>query len=95
MSTSTQERLSARITGRVQGVGFRAFVRRSARRLDLNGWVENEGDGSVRVEAEGARDDLEELLDDLKNGPRTARVEDVSTDWQDADGSFERFEVRH
>ena len=95
MSTSTQERLSARVTGRVQGVGFRNFVSTQARRRDLAGWVKNESDGSVRVEAEGARDDLEDLLGALRDGPRAARVEDVSADWQDASGTFEHFEVRH
>lgn len=94
-STSTQERLSAQVTGRVQGVGFRHFTRKTAGRLDLAGWVRNENDGSVRVEAEGPRSALDDLLDALRDGPRAARVEDVSADWQDADGSFETFEVRH
>jgi acylphosphatase len=95
MSTSTQERLSAQVTGRVQGVGFRHFVRTQAGRRDLAGWVKNESDGSVRVEAEGPRDDLEDLLDALRDGPRAAKVQDVSADWQDASGDFEIFEVRH
>lgn len=94
MSTSTQARLSAQVTGRVQGVGFRHFVCRQAGTHDLAGWVKNERDGSVRVEAEGPRDALEDLLDALRDGPRTAKVQDVSADWQDADGSFETFEVR-
>ena len=47
--------LSARIHGRVQGVGFRMQAQSRATRLGLTGWVRNEADGSVRVEAEGPR----------------------------------------
>ena len=92
---STAERLSAQVTGRVQGVGFRQFTRRKASDLDLTGWVKNESDGSVRLEAEGPRDALDDLLDALRSGPRTASVENVSADWQDADGRFDRFQVRY
>ncbi|PSQ84032.1 MAG: acylphosphatase [Bacteroidetes bacterium QS_7_67_15] len=92
---STAERLSAQVTGRVQGVGFRQFTRRKASDLDLTGWVKNEPDGSVRLEAEGPRDALDDLVDALRSGPRTASVENVSADWQDADGRFDRFQVRY
>jgi len=94
MDTDTQERLSARITGRVQGVGFRNFTQTTARRLGVAGWVRNEADGSVRLEAEGPRDQLDELLDAVHEGPRMARVEDVTADWADATDEFETFRVR-
>lgn len=94
MDTDTQERLSARITGRVQGVGFRNFTQTTARRLEVAGWVRNEADGSVRLEAEGPRDQLDELLDAVHEGPRMARVEDVTADWADATDEFETFRVR-
>lgn len=94
METDTQERLSARITGRVQGVGFRNFTQMRARQLELTGWVRNEQDGSVRLEAEGPRAALEELLDAVHEGPRTARVNDVTADWEDATDEFDTFRVR-
>lgn len=94
METDTQERLSARITGRVQGVGFRNFTQMRARQLELTGWVRNEQDGSVRLEAEGPRGALEELLDAVHEGPRTARVNDVDADWDDATDEFDTFRVR-
>lgn len=94
METHTKERLSARITGRVQGVGFRNFTRMRARQLGVAGWVRNEQDGSVRLEAEGPRGALEELLDAVKEGPRMARVDDVAADWDDATGEFDVFQVR-
>jgi len=94
METHTKERLSARIAGRVQGVGFRNFTRMRARQLGVAGWVRNEQDGSVRLEAEGPRGALEELLDAVKEGPRMARVEDVTADWDDATEEFDVFQVR-
>jgi acylphosphatase len=94
METDTQERLSARITGRVQGVGFRNFTQMRARQLGVTGWVRNEKDGSVRLEAEGPRGALEDLLDAVHEGPRTSRVEGVEADWSDATDEFEVFRVR-
>jgi acylphosphatase len=92
-ATETQ-RIEARITGRVQGVGFRNFTQRTARRLGLEGWVRNEADGSVRLVAEGAKDDLQRLVDAVHDGPRAARVKSVSVSWADAAGDFETFRVR-
>ena len=94
METDTQERLSAQITGRVQGVGFRNFTQMRARQLELTGWVRNEQDGSVRLEAEGPRGALEDLLDAVHEGPRMARVNDVDADWADATDEFDTFRVR-
>lgn len=94
METETEKRLSARITGHVQGVGFRNFTQRRARRLDVTGWVRNEPDGSVRLEAEGPRDALDSLVEAVHQGPRMARVEDVDVNWSDATNEFEIFQVR-
>jgi len=94
METDTQERLSVRITGRVQGVGFRNFTQMRARQLGVSGWVRNEQDGSVRLEAEGPRGALEELLEAVHEGPRTALVETVEADWADATDEFNTFRVR-
>ncbi len=94
METDTQERLSARITGRVQGVGFRNFTQMRARQLGVTGWVRNEDDGSVRLEAEGPRGALEELAEAVREGPRMARVENVEADWARSDDEFEVFRVR-
>lgn len=94
METDTHERLSARITGRVQGVGFRNFTRTRARTLDVTGWVRNERDGSVRLEAEGPREALDSLVEAVRQGPRMARVENVDVDWSDATDEFDVFRVR-
>lgn len=69
------DRLHARISGRVQGVGFRWFVREEARRLGLAGWVRNLPTGDVELVAEGAPDALDALARTIGQGPPGARVE--------------------
>jgi acylphosphatase len=69
--------LHVRVTGRVQGVGFRWFVRERARRLGLAGWVRNLGDGSVEVAAAGDPGQLDLLIGELRRGPQGSAVEDV------------------
>ncbi len=94
MDTDPHTRLSARITGRVQGVGFRNFTQTRARRLGVTGWVRNEDDGSVRLEAEGPAEALEDLAEAIHRGPRMARVDDVTVEWGDPADDFETFRVR-
>jgi acylphosphatase len=90
----SQDRLEATVRGRVQGVGFRYFVLGIASELGLRGWVANERDGTVRVVAEGPRPALENLLEELREGPRGARVEQVASDWLPASGGMSGFGVR-
>jgi acylphosphatase len=87
-------RLDATVRGRVQGVGFRYFVLREAMDLDLQGWVANTMDGSVRCVAEGPRDRLDALLALLRAGPPAAIVEGVSEIWMPATGTLGPFGVR-
>lgn len=71
-------RRAYRVTGRVQGVGFRWFVRKAASRLGLRGTVRNAPEGHVEVVAEGAKDALDALERELRKGPPPASVEDVA-----------------
>jgi acylphosphatase len=80
------QRLEACVRGRVQGVGFRAFVRYQADRLEVRGTVWNGDDGAVYVIAEGPRPALEALLAALREGPRMARPAGVETHWMPATG---------
>ena len=86
MTPLRQERLVAHVHGRVQGVGFRAFVLESARSLDVAGTVQNCRDGTVRVEAEGPRNLLDRLLISLREGPPGARVTRVTEEWDEPRG---------
>lgn len=92
--TSSVMRLKAVIKGEVQGVGFRWAVQSQAGRLGLTGYAENLPDGSVRVEAEGAPDRLDQLEAFLHQGPRWAEVESLDSQRGPATGEFHRFEAR-
>lgn len=91
----SKDRVHLKITGRVQGVGFRASTRRRARDLGLTGWVKNLADGSVEAVAEGNEDDLEKLISWCKNGPRRARVDEVNVNWKDYEDEFNGFNIRY
>ncbi len=67
-----------RITGRVQGVGYRAFVEMQAEMLDLDGWVRNRRDGSVEAVAAGSADKIERLIAECREGPPASLVTDVN-----------------
>jgi acylphosphatase len=70
----------ARVTGRVQGVSFRVWVREEARALGLDGWVRNEADGSVRALLVGPATQVARMLEALRHGPPAASVAEVSAE---------------
>jgi acylphosphatase len=94
MSAESRIRLTAIVTGLVQGVNFRWFTQRRASELGLVGYVRNRSDGSVEFVAEGSRDALERLLDAARMGPSSAVVENVDAKWDLSTGEFRRFEIR-
>ena len=67
------------VTGRVQGVGFREFVRTIAQRLGIAGWVRNREDGAVELAASGRASQIETLLAAVRRGPAGGNVQDVRT----------------
>ena len=86
--------VDAVVTGRVQGVSFRWYAEREARRLGVTGWVRNEPDGSVAAHVEGADEAVEALVAWLRHGPALAVVEHV--DVRDAQvGGAGSFEIRY
>ena len=86
MSEPTHARLTALVSGAVQGVNFRNFVRRLARDAGLSGYAENLSDGRVEVVAEGPRDELEALLHQLYRGPSFAEVAGIDVTWGEVSG---------
>ena len=68
-----------RFTGEVQGVGFRYYARAAAQHLGLTGWVANNWDGSVTLEAQGTRAALDELVPLIERTNRWARIENIET----------------
>jgi len=71
------KRIRAVVSGQVQGVGYRDFVRRRAEEAGLTGWVANRPDGSVECVAEGGDEALRELIAELWKGPMLGRVDRV------------------
>lgn len=76
-----------RVSGSVQGVGFRAWTQFESLRLGLNGYVRNRTDGSVEIVASGDRTALEELLTRLRRGPPAGAVLSVDVEWLAAETS--------
>ena len=84
-----------RVVGRVQGVGYRWFVREAAREARLRGWVRNEADGAVTIEAAGPPGSLDQFLLALEAGPTHASVTNVHvTEIVDAVDIPSSFEIR-
>jgi acylphosphatase len=81
------------ITGQVQAVGFRWYVQRAATLLGLSGEVRNRADGAVVVEAEGARDSLERLIEATREGPVTASVTAVDVRWSEGPARHHGFHI--
>ena len=81
------------ISGRVQGVYFRAFTQRYAASLGLAGYVRNLPDRSVEVHAEGDKTALEQLLETVRKGPPGARVDSTEIDWRQYTGRYHGFAV--
>lgn len=81
------------VTGRVQGVGFRWFVRQAARELALTGRVRNLPDGTVEVAAAGPEEALAALRDRLREGPPGARVEGLAEEELPGAPDWDRFEI--
>jgi acylphosphatase len=86
-------RLTARVEGIVQAVGFRYWTRRKADELGLTGTVRNDDDGSVAVVVEGAQPVVLEFLNWLRSGKAPGRVENVEDAVAPATGEFKEFRV--
>jgi acylphosphatase len=87
-------RARLKITGRVQGVYYRASALQQAQLLGLSGWVMNCSDGSVEAVAEGTRSKLESWIAWCHQGPAGARVAGVEVRWEPAQRVFHGFTVR-
>lgn len=85
------QRLHLIMTGKVQGVGFRAAAQREAGRLELKGWVKNLSNGSVESVVEGNETALADYEKWCRQGPPSAYVADVQVRWLPATGEFKNF----
>ena len=85
--------VNIKITGKVQGVGFRYFVLRQAQELGITGWVSNKSNGDVEALAQGEKADLEQFIAKVKEGTTFSRVEDVSLNWVNEAEQYFGFEI--
>ena len=83
------------IKGKVQGVGFRQFVKDKARDFEIMGWVKNMPDGSVLIKAAGDEKDMEPFIDHLKRGPSMSRVDNLSKEKFDSENDFREFRIQY
>ena len=80
------------LSGRVQGVGFRAFTQRQASVLDIKGWVKNLTDGRVEVVIQGDKNKVKQMIEKLKTGPSYARVDNIEIKDQELE-DFNSFDI--
>jgi tRNA pseudouridine55 synthase len=85
----------AKVYGRVQGVGYRYFVKEKAQNLDIFGYVKNLEDGGVEVLAQGREENLQKLIEELKRGPFLARVDKLDIVFRKPINIFYNFRIEH
>ncbi|MBM4263989.1 MAG: acylphosphatase [Deltaproteobacteria bacterium] len=93
MAPENQCAVRLKITGRVQGVYYRASTVQQAQALALTGWVMNCPDGSVEAWAEGNREQVKRLIAWCRQGPEGARVTEVAVEWQEPQ-NYKGFQTR-
>jgi len=82
------------LSGRVQGVGFRAFIRENAHRLGVKGWAKNLNNGRVEAVFSGPEEKVDKLVELVKKGPRFGKVKNIKIN-NDIDEEFTNFEIRY
>lgn len=91
----TRKQAHVYVSGKVQGVYFRATTRDEARDRGVEGWVRNLDDGRVEAVFEGSEDAVEEMVEFCHTGSPRAEVDDVEVEWREPEDGFEGFEVRY
>lgn len=87
--------VSVKVSGRVQGVGFRYSALNAARTLGLRGWIRNEPDGAVAARFEGPESEVGQFIEWLKIGPSLSSVHNISITEHDPDDSLTSFKVTY
>lgn len=95
MSNKDNKRVHVYISGRVQGVGFRNFTRKTAKKLGVTGWVKNLSDGRVETVLSGKQEKVNEMLGYLEKGPSLARVDDIQYEEEKYKDEFSKFQITY
>ena len=88
-------RIRITVYGMVQGVGFRYFTLRLAKKLKLGGYVQNKSNGNVEVVAEGEKHNLLRLVEELRIGSPGSSVDNLHLKWEDPKNDFNEFRILH
>jgi len=83
------------ISGKVQGVWFRANTKDKAEQLDISGWIRNTPDGKVEAIFEGEEENIKEMLDWCNNGPPLAKVKEVKIEEREPTNKYKKFDIRY
>lgn len=86
-------RIRINVSGIVQGVGYRYYTFRTARKLSLTGYVQNKPNGTVEVVAEGEKSNLLRLIEELRIGPPNCSVENLSIKWEPPKSDLQDFRI--
>ncbi|HYK06003.1 MAG TPA: acylphosphatase [Thermoanaerobaculia bacterium] len=89
-----KEQRHLRIHGKVQGVGYRFYATRVARRLGLKGWIQNNRDSSVEALVEGEKASIDEWIEEIREGPRYAEVTQIDQETKEFTGRLPDFDVK-
>ncbi|MFH0864356.1 MAG: acylphosphatase [Candidatus Gottesmanbacteria bacterium] len=81
------------ITGFVQGIGFRSFIRSQAKKLGLTGWVRNLHNGRVEILVQGEEEKIKKLIEACREGPSMAEVDDLTIEWNEKNEIFDSFRI--
>ncbi|AGB41076.1 acylphosphatase [Halobacteroides halobius DSM 5150] len=93
MSKKVRKRIY--LSGRVQGVGCRAYINQNANLLEISGWVKNLADGRVEAVFAGDRDKVKEMLKIAKQGPTFGKVTDIEISDEEYKGEFNKFRIKY
>lgn len=94
MTEENRERAHVFISGKVQGVFYRANTKEMATQMEIDGWVKNLNDGRVEAVFEGGRNDIEKMIDWCWEGSPQANVEDIDVSWEDPK-DIDGFEIQY
>jgi acylphosphatase len=89
------KRVRVIISGDVQGVGFRTWIKNKAKAINVTGWVKNHSDGSVETVAEGDEEQLKEFVEFCHQGPEVSWVEKVEVVWHPYKDEYMTFEIEY
>ena len=83
------------ISGFVQGVGFRYFVKDNARKLGITGWTRNTTNNRVEVMLQGNKQNIKQLITLCHKGPFLAEVKEITVEWEETTEQYENFSIEH